>query len=214
MKARRWIANLLLLGGVAAIDVWIWSHAGAVIYQGWLDREFDRERQGALVGESSTKGPEAIEAPGALSDNSPVGRLVIPRLHVRAMVREGVGEDTLSLALGHIPETALPGEKGNVGIAGHRDTLFRSLRNIRKNDLIVFETRNGTYEYRVEGMQIVKPAQVSVLKASGGHELTLVTCYPFYYIGSAPDRFIVKARQVVQKEDARRPGGSGRSSQA
>jgi sortase A len=120
-------------------------------------------------------------------------------------VREGDGEDTLSLALGHIPYTPMPGEDGNVGIAGHRDTIFRSLRDIRKNDLIIFETRKGKYAYRVEGTQIVKPDRVNVLKASYGRQLTLVTCYPFRYVGSAPDRFIVKARQVGRKHDVRRP---------
>ena len=121
------------------------------------------------------------------------------------MVAEGDGEDTLSLALGHIPSTALPGQEGNVAVAGHRDTIFRGLRDIRKNDLILFETRAGKYAYRVERTEIVKPSQVSVLKAGSTRELTLVTCYPFHYVGSAPDRFIVKARQVVGQEQKRRP---------
>jgi len=121
------------------------------------------------------------------------------------MVREGDGEDTLSLALGHIPSTAFPGQPGNVGVAGHRDTIFRGLRNIRKNDLIVFETRDAKYSYRVEKIQIVKPEQVDVLKAGATRELTLVTCYPFHYVGSAPDRFIVKARQVVVANERPHP---------
>src|SRR5262249_30256905 len=90
-------------------------------------------------------------------------------------------------------------------VAGHRDTIFRSLRDIRKNDMIYFETHSGKFAYRVEGMQIVKPAQVSVLQAGLTRGLTLVTCYPFHYIRSAPDRFIVKARQVVPQNDKRRP---------
>ena len=125
-----------------------------------------------------------------------VGRLAIPHLHLSAMVREGAGEKTLGLALGHIPGTAMPGQKGNVGVAGHRDTLFRCLREIEKNDLILFETFAGRYAYRVENTEIVSPQNVNVLKAHECPELTLVTCYPFYYVGSAPERFIVKARQV------------------
>ncbi|HLK48472.1 MAG TPA: class D sortase [Bryobacteraceae bacterium] len=124
-----------------------------------------------------------------------IGRLTIPRLRMSAMVRQGVDEDTLRVALGHIPGTVLPGQSGNVGIAGHRDTLFRALRRIRKNDVILFETLGGRYEYRVELTRVVNPRDVGVLDSKAVPELTLVTCYPFYYIGSAPERFIVKARQ-------------------
>jgi sortase A len=116
------------------------------------------------------------------------------------MVREGTGEKTLGLALGHIPGTSLPGQKGNVGVAGHRDTLFRGLREIGKNDLIQFETFEGNYAYRVETTEIVRPQDVSVLNTREYPELTLVTCYPFHYVGSAPQRFIVKARQVSRSQ--------------
>jgi sortase A len=134
----------------------------------------------------------------SLEKNGLVGRLQVPRLHMNGMVREGTGEDTLGLSLGHIPSTALPGQSGNVAVAGHRDTLFRGLRGIRRDDVILFETLGGKYVYRVEGTQIVKPEDLSVLKPGQEPELTLITCYPFYYVGSAPDRFIVKARQVSQ----------------
>jgi sortase A len=193
------VGNFLLIAGLAAVDVWIWSNAVATIYQSWQDRAFQREVEAELpAGESAplAEGPSEPKSPVPRKDGGLVGRLFIPRLRLRAVVAEGTGEDTLSLALGHIPSTALPGEEGNVAVAGHRDTIFRGLREIRKNDLIVFETRAGSYAYRVEGMQIVKPSQVNVLKAGHTRELTLVTCYPFRYIGSAPNRFIVKARQV------------------
>ena len=87
-------------------------------------------------------------------------------------------------------------QPGNAGIAGHRDTLFRGLFKIEKNDLIEFQTPAGSYNYQVERTSIVKPDDVTVLHASQHPEMTLVTCYPFYYVGSAPDRFIVKARLV------------------
>jgi len=115
------------------------------------------------------------------------------------MVREGAGETTLAVALGHIPGTALPGQKGNVGVAGHRDKLFRGLKDIQKDDVVEFQTDAGTYSYRVEGMQIVTPRDVGVLKPGPDSELTLVTCYPFYYVGPAPKRYIVKAREVVDE---------------
>lgn len=197
----RWFENVLLVAGLIAIDVWIWSNAIPAVYQSWENRAFEREV------EKTTAAPEPDvrqTKPQAQRSKGPLGRLTIPRLKLRAMVREGVGEDTLSLALGHIPDTAMPGQPGNVGLAGHRDTIFRALRGIRKNDLIVFETRRARYTYRVEGIGIVKPENVSVLKASSAPELTLVTCYPFRYVGSAPDRFIVKARQVMVRTPASR----------
>jgi sortase A len=126
-----------------------------------------------------------------------IGRLEIPRLKLSVMVREGADERTLSRAVGHIPGTALPGKMGNMGLAGHRDTFFRALRDIREDDAIEFETTRGTYRYLVKSTKIVGPRDVSVLAASGGENLTLVTCYPFYYVGSAPKRFIVHATQVT-----------------
>ena len=197
--ARRWFANVLLVFGLIAVDVWIWSHAIPTVYQSWEDRTFERdvEENDAPTSDAPPPKHEVHQSSG------PLGRLTIPRLKLRAIVREGVGEDTLSLALGHIPDTAMPGQPGNVGVAGHRDTIFRSLRDIRPNDLIVFETRTRRFSYRVEGTEVVKPDNVSVLKASSSPELTLVTCYPFRYVGSAPDRFIVRARQVVQPSTPR-----------
>jgi sortase A len=98
--------------------------------------------------------------------------------------------------VGHIPGTGLPGQVGNVGLAGHRDTFFRPLENIRKNDAIDVDTGQGTLRYLVTATEIVSPRDVGVLKASAGKTLTLVTCYPFYYVGSAPKRFIVRAVEV------------------
>lgn len=138
-------------------------------------------------------GPTAVPAPGP---QAVIGRLDIPRLKLSVMVRQGADESTLRRAVGHIPGTALPGSIGNIGLAGHRDTFFRPLRNIREQDVIELETTAGIYRYVVTSTQIVTPRDVSVLKASGGETLTLVTCYPFYYVGSAPKRFIVHATQV------------------
>ena len=100
-----------------------------------------------------------------------IGRLEIPRLNLAVMVREGADEGTLSRAVGHIPGTALPGNVGNVGLAGHRDTFFRALRNIRADDTIELETTAGTYRYVVKSTRIVTPRDVSVLEASGGETL-------------------------------------------
>jgi len=208
---------------VAGLGVWAWSVAGQAVYQDWGNWAFERQVRGerATIGEylrarlghptaaqKSTPPQQTIPPPGpppATENNALLGRLSIPRLDLHAMVREGVGEKTLGLALGHIPGTALPGQNGNVGVAGHRDTLFRGLREIHRNDLIRFETSTGSHEYRVESTQVVAPQDVSVLAAHQSPELTLVTCYPFYYVGAAPDRFIVKAREVPRDVPAAGP---------
>jgi len=122
-----------------------------------------------------------------------VGRVEIPRVGVSAMVREGDDSATLRHAVGHIPDTALPGEPGNAGLAGHRDTFFRGLKSVRAGDRITMTTPGGVLEYTVRHTSIVDPDDVSVLSPTGRQTLTLVTCYPFYYIGSAPRRFIVQA---------------------
>ena len=139
--------------------------------------------------------------------------LEIPRLNLSAIVREGVDQHTLGIAVGHIPSTALPGQPGNFAIAAHRDTLFRALKDIRRDDVVTFQSPNGNYSYRVEATKIVKPSDVSVISPDGGGMvtrvisnnpadmpklLTMITCYPFYYVGSAPKRFIVQARLIPE----------------
>jgi sortase A len=109
------------------------------------------------------------------------------------MVRVGDDARTLQLAVGHIRGTALPGESGNVGLAGHRDTFFRRLGDIRADDQIRIVTPEGTFHYRVARTDVVDPTDVWVLDDTSGSVLTLVTCYPFSFVGSAPQRFIVRA---------------------
>ena len=116
-----------------------------------------------------------------------------------AIVREGDDAATLRHAVGHIPDTAMPGEQGNAGLAGHRDTFFRGLKSIREGDRITMTTTQGVLEYTVRDTSVVDPDDVSVLRPTGRRTLTLVTCYPFYYIGSAPRRFIVQA-ELEQNE--------------
>ena len=128
-----------------------------------------------------------------------LARLQIPSVGLSVMVLDGTQEWILQRGAGHIEGTAYPGEPGNVAIAGHRDRSFRKLKNVGKNDWIVLQTPGRTYRYRVEDISIVKPNDVSVLKPTTEPSLTLVTCYPFYYIGHAPQRYIIKA-QLVRAE--------------
>lgn len=123
-------------------------------------------------------------------------RIEIPRLGVAAMIKEGDDEKTLARAVGLVPGSARPGELGNTVLAGHRDTFFRPLRKIELNDRIRVIVPPHTYEYRVRSMRIVAPEETSVLASTGVEELTLVTCYPFRFVGPSPDRFIVNATRV------------------
>jgi sortase A len=129
----------------------------------------------------------------SLTTGAVVGRVEIPRVGVSAIVREGDDVKTLRRAVGHVPGTALPGEIGNAALAGHRDTFFRGLRNIRNGDEIRLATPGGDARYVVRSTRIVDPSEVSVLAPTRKSTLTLVTCYPFNYIGTAPKRFIVRA---------------------
>jgi sortase A len=135
-------------------------------------------------------------APGAATHGL-IGRIEIPSLQLSVMVMEGIGRTTLRRGIGHIPGTALPGQPGNVGLAGHRDTFLRPLKDLKANDVIRFSTPRGDFTYAVESLRIVAPDDTGVLAASGENVLTLVTCYPFYYVGPAPKRWIVRARQVL-----------------
>ena len=129
-------------------------------------------------------------------EGSAVSRLDIPRLGISTVVVEGITSRDLRLGLGHIPGTAFPDEFGNVGIAGHRDTFLRQLRKVHPHDVITLTTLAGSYEYSVDWTRVVRPKDVEVLDPVEDPILTIVTCYPFYWVGSAPERFIVRATQI------------------
>ncbi len=122
-----------------------------------------------------------------------IGRLEIPRLHASVLVLDKDDDESLSLAAGHVPGTAWLGSEGNSVIAGHRDTAFRALRNIRVGDRVRIES-GRTYDYIVDSVRIVAPDDLRVLRDHGGAMLTLITCYPFGYIGDAPKRYVVRAK--------------------
>jgi sortase A len=227
---------LLLVLGLCALGYYGYALADQYIYQSYENWAFDQQIAGHssvtfadylrvrtpfgfLVGPAtkpaiSTEAtpPQATPQPARPPEGDLLGRVEIPRLNVSAMVRDGVDTETLSTAVGHVPSTALPGQIGNFAIAAHRDTLFRALKDIHKNDLVTFRSSNGSYTYEVLGTRIVKPSDVSVLRSDGGgmlqadgdpaqpvdrsRLLTMITCYPFYYVGAAPKRFIVEAELV------------------
>ena len=132
---------------------------------------------------------------------APLAVLRIPKIHLEVAVLPGTDEHTLDRGLGYIENTALPGTDGNSGIAGHRDGFFRGLKDIAPGDTIEVATLKSTHHYRVERTWVVDPEDVSVLDPTPTAALTLVTCYPFYFIGSAPQRFIVRAVRIDDERD-------------
>ena len=188
------IERVLIVTAVAATSYYATMQVYAAREQTALSRDLEAAR---------TEGPRAETSPAPVAPTtSPrpllparavVARIEVPRLRMSAIAREGVDVRTLRGSVGHVPGTALPGESGNSAFAAHRDTFFRSLEGIRSGDAIVVTTADGVHRYTVVGTRIVEPTEVSVLRSTDQSQLTLVTCYPFNYVGSAPQRFIVQA---------------------
>jgi sortase A len=195
----RWTQRLLFAGSAVLLGYW-----GFVAVDTWVFQVRESGNLEHLMEATSTSAPGSPSvAPRGL-----IGRVEIPRLGLSAIVIEGDDARTLRRAVGHIPSTPMPGQQGNVALTGHRDTFFRPLRNIRENDIIEVTTLAGEFRYRVVSTRIVTPEDVAVLNPGTGEILTLVTCYPFYFVGAAPDRFIVRAeRQHSISSSQSGPGG-------
>jgi sortase A len=197
----RIVSLVLVVAGLVCILYVGWSIYDQVRFQAVENQRFEAELTALPVGAAPSSDPRvsfpstARPVPGLLtaSDSRTIGRLEIPRLNLSVMIGEGVDSATLRRAAGHVPRTALPGEPGNFVVAAHRDTLFRPLRNIRIGDAIAIRTRNGTFRYVVDSVQIVAPDYLRVLEPTSQESCTLITCFPFDYVGSAPRRFVVRA---------------------
>jgi len=185
-RTLQWTQRLLFTGAALLLGYCGFVAADAGIFQRRESRALEH-----LLENTRALRPPASAARGL------IGRLEIPRLGLSVVFVEGDDPKTLRRAVGHIPGTPLPGDPGNIALTGHRDTFFRPLRKIRPNDIIVVTTLQGEYRYRVVSTKIVDPDNVSVLDPSDHQILTLVTCYPFYFVGSAPDRFIVRAERIT-----------------
>jgi sortase A len=142
---------------------------------------------------SDTARPSSATTRSIVRPGEWVARLEAPSVGLAATVIEGSTDDMLARAAGHIEGTPLPGTTGNVGIAGHRDSTFRAVRNLKVGDTLRLTTGTGVFDYRIERTWIVNPGDVYVLDPTPRPALTLVTCYPFTFIGHAPKRYIVRA---------------------
>jgi sortase A len=180
------LQRTLFLGGLLALGYCGFALADAQ----WFQHQ-EKERFANLLTE-----PQAPLVP-AIGPDGLIGRVDIPSLALSVIIVEGTSAHALRRAAGHIVGTSLPGQSGNVGISAHRDTFFRPLRNIQNNDIVTLTTLRGEYRYRVVSTKVVSSNDIEVLNSDGSEILTLVTCYPFYFVGPAPSRFIVRAERVT-----------------
>jgi len=205
---RKMLEAVLWTIAVVALGWFAYVQADAYFFQQDQNRRMNallrRSAESAAVGEKVS----APSRTGAMPDGvmpAPttsvhilrgdlVARIDIPRLKVSEAVIEGDDTDTLRHAVGHIPGTALPGQPGNIGLAGHRDSFFRKIGQLKDGDTLILETARGTFSYHVAKRAIVAPNDTSVLNSTNEPALTLVTCYPFRYIGPAPKRYVITAR--------------------
>lgn len=204
----RAVEIFLWIVAVASIGYCSVAYAGAAVHQ---------YREKALLKQTRTASDAAAvpspalaayaESSGALTLGSTststssalgygvLGVVEIPRLGISSVVEEGVDSSTLWEAVGHLPGTAMPGQNGNSALAAHRDTYFRGLGDVATGDLIVFRSPTADFRYRVESIKIVEADATDALPESSTPTLSLITCYPFRYVGPAPKRFILMARE-------------------
>jgi len=173
---------LFLAGGICGLGYAAYVVVDAQAYQAIEKSRFEKMRP--------------AQGPRVLAEGDVIGEMEIPRLALETILVQGESPKILRRAVGHLPETALPGEPGDVTLAGHRDSFFRPLRNVQAGDAITIKTLDGEFQYQVEWTRVVLPSDSRILQPSSENTLTLVTCFPFYYVGPAPKRFIVRARQI------------------
>jgi sortase A len=208
--------GFLVLGYVGAD--WLNSRLQQMRGNQELDRLLNRKELSEETMNGQAPLPKMTLPEGAL-----VGRVEVPKLHLSAVVFQGTTNSILDKGVGHVDSTALPGQTGNVVLAAHRDSFFRGLRDVHKGDEVMVTTTSGPRTYKVDSMDIVDPTEMSVLNATAKPTLTLITCYPFYYVGHAPKRFIVRALEenprqpeapklIAKKETAREMASIERTS--
>jgi len=187
----RGLSYLLLLMGAAALGYVMWIVVSAYLFQRYESRALSR----------ASAQPEITAQPRIVTEGDVIGQIEVPRLGLSAIVVQGDSDDVLRRAVGHIPETALPGQAGNIALAGHRDTIFRPLRDIQVGDVILLKTPAADRTYRVDSTEVVPPTDLEVLQSGEQNELTLITCFPFHYIGHAPNRFVVRAKETGNSQN-------------
>ena len=186
---QRWVARLLIAVG-AGLLLWVAAHT---LITASDRRQYDVTLEDLRVSAGTDPGRTV---PASLLTGEPIGVLEIARIGLSGVVVEGDDEGVLDRAIGHLADTPLPWHSGNSALAAHRDALFRPLRNVRSGDLLRLRTPYGDFDYRVRETLIVAPEDLWVLDPTPMTMLTLISCYPFDFIGPAPERFIVRAERI------------------
>lgn len=190
----RGVQRLFLWAGVVMLAYAGSTTAYSEAFQRYQLQKFEQAAPPQPKGTSTARAEESAD----FQEGDAVGKLEVPRIGLSVIVLQGIEESTLAVGAGHVPGTPLPSVEGNVVIAAHRDTFFRKLSAIVPGDRIRLSVRDRTYEYIVDSMNIVDPAITEPMESRAYSELTLITCYPFYFVGAAPKRFIVRARPTTQ----------------
>ena len=196
------LANLLVATGLGALLYSTWFLLDGIVYQHEQKAQFVRSVtvdprariEAARLEEAPPAAEEVVTPPEY--DSSVLGELKIPNLDLDVMVGEGLDKQTLRRAAGHLESSAKPGELGNLVLLGHRDTFFRPLRGLKRGDVAEIRTAAGLFRYRIDVIKIVAPKDVDVEPTTDRAEITLVTCYPFYFVGPSPRRFVAQGRLI------------------
>ena len=205
LARRSWVVFLAI--GVVALGYAAYITLEARAYQRAEARRFDEARAADALASASASAAASAAAARIPDDGESIGEIVIGRLGIDVVIAQGDSDAILARAVGHLRATALPGMVGNVVLAAHRDTFFRPLKDVLDGDTITLRTRKGDFSYVVEWTEVVQPTDVWVLDPTGGQTLTLITCFPFYYVGAAPNRFIVHARASQPDQNTGKRGG-------
>lgn len=191
--------RLLVWMGLVLVGIYVWSESDRWMYQRAQEAYLNLPPapEAAPIPAPAATATPMVAAPRLMEpDRGALGRLEIPRLKMNVIVSEGIDSRTLRRSAGHVPGTALPGSGGNSVIAAHRDGLFRGLRSVERGDLIRFRSPESTTSYIVDALSIVGPNDTAALRQDGSSKLTLITCFPFDYIGPSPRRFVVTATRA------------------
>lgn len=199
----------MLLMGVLLLGYVAWNYGSMFFQQHQLEAEWQRQQKMVLPpDEAAAPAATLSKADVALKFANPLTRLTIPSIGLDAIVIPGSDEKALKIGPGWMTDTAEPGAPGNSVISGHRDTFFRHIAELKKGDVVKVSRAGRVYQYEVTGKKIVSPDDLSVLRPTKDRELTLITCYPTYYIGPAPDRLIVFTKAVDPEEATAKAAGT------
>jgi sortase A len=193
---QQWISLILVVMGCGLLgyvggQYWYMVHTQRQLEASW------HAQASAKSMTNSAEGGGTSPVAAAAVTGQPLIRLVIPKINLEAIVVEGTSFRQLIAGPGHLTDTAMPGETGNAVITAHRDTFFRHIFDLQQGDQITVERNGRVFRYEVTGRKIVPPTDLSVVRPTPDAQLTLITCYPIYYIGPAPERLVVSSRLIT-----------------